>query len=94
MTPKLKPLIHLPLDGDCPIVTDVQTSKEDKQEALRDYDTIRRSIEYLTDHWREQPSLERLSDHIGLSPHHLQRPVYPLDRRAFTQGLHSGCDLG
>nr|WP_319514794.1 bifunctional helix-turn-helix domain-containing protein/methylated-DNA--[protein]-cysteine S-methyltransferase [uncultured Cohaesibacter sp.] len=73
MTPKLKPLIHLPLDGDCPIVTDVQTSKEDKQEALRDYDTIRRSIEYLTDHWREQPSLERLSDHIGLSPHHLQR---------------------
>nr|WP_321981055.1 bifunctional helix-turn-helix domain-containing protein/methylated-DNA--[protein]-cysteine S-methyltransferase [uncultured Cohaesibacter sp.] len=73
MTPKVKPLIHLPLDGDCPIVTDVQTSKEDKQEALRDYDTIRRSIEYLTDHWREQPSLERLSDHIGLSPHHLQR---------------------
>ena len=40
---------------------------------MRDYDTIRRSIEYLTDHWREQPSLERLSDHIGLSPHHLQR---------------------
>ncbi|SFO37513.1 AraC family transcriptional regulator, regulatory protein of adaptative response / methylated-DNA-[protein]-cysteine methyltransferase [Cohaesibacter marisflavi] len=73
MTPKQKPLIHLPLDGDCPIVTDAQTSKEDKQEALRDYDTIRRSIEYLTDHWREQPSLERLSDHIGLSPHHLQR---------------------
>nr|WP_321458596.1 bifunctional helix-turn-helix domain-containing protein/methylated-DNA--[protein]-cysteine S-methyltransferase [uncultured Cohaesibacter sp.] len=48
-------------------------SPEDRQEALRDYDTIRRSIEYLTDHWREQPSLERLSDHMELSPHHLQR---------------------
>ncbi|WP_394708704.1 methylated-DNA--[protein]-cysteine S-methyltransferase [uncultured Cohaesibacter sp.] len=70
---KQNPLIHLPLDGDCPIVTDAQRSQEDKQDALRDYDTIRHSIEYLTDHWREQPSLERLSDHIGLSPHHLQR---------------------
>lgn len=73
MTQKQTPLIHLPLDGDCPIVTDAQSSQEDKQDALRDYDTIRHSIEYLTDHWREQPSLERLSDHIGLSPHHLQR---------------------
>nr|WP_320144276.1 bifunctional helix-turn-helix domain-containing protein/methylated-DNA--[protein]-cysteine S-methyltransferase [uncultured Cohaesibacter sp.] len=73
MTQKQNPLIHLPLDGDCPIVTDAQRSQEDKQDALRDYDTIRHSIEYLTDHWREQPSLERLSDHIGLSPHHLQR---------------------
>nr|WP_321336819.1 bifunctional helix-turn-helix domain-containing protein/methylated-DNA--[protein]-cysteine S-methyltransferase [uncultured Cohaesibacter sp.] len=73
MMQKQNPLIHLPLDGDCPIVTDAQRSQEDKQDALRDYDTIRHSIEYLTDHWREQPSLERLSDHIGLSPHHLQR---------------------
>lgn len=63
----------LPLDGDCPILPDALTGSAERQEALRDYDTIRRSIEYLTDHWRDQPSLEALSDHIGLSPHHLQR---------------------
>ncbi|WP_096176206.1 bifunctional helix-turn-helix domain-containing protein/methylated-DNA--[protein]-cysteine S-methyltransferase [Cohaesibacter sp. ES.047] len=44
-----------------------------EEAALRDYDAIRRSIEYLTDHWRDQPTLDRLADHIGLSPHHLQR---------------------
>jgi AraC family transcriptional regulator, regulatory protein of adaptative response / methylated-DNA-[protein]-cysteine methyltransferase len=40
---------------------------------LRDYDTIRRSIEYLTAHWRDQPSLEDVADHVHLSPSHLQR---------------------
>ena len=73
MTPKQTSPAHLLLDGACPILTDAQKSPEDRQDALRDYDTIRRSIEYLTDHWRDQPGLERLSDHIGLSPHHLQR---------------------
>ena len=42
-------------------------------DCLRDYDEVRRSIEYLTAHWREQPSLDALADHIGLSAHHLQR---------------------
>ncbi|WP_316858416.1 bifunctional helix-turn-helix domain-containing protein/methylated-DNA--[protein]-cysteine S-methyltransferase [uncultured Cohaesibacter sp.] len=63
----------LPLSGDLPILTEAQASLTDRQDAIRDYDTIRRSIEFLTEHWREQPSLERLAHHVGLSPHHLQR---------------------
>ncbi len=72
MTSQSLPKI-LPLTTDLPILTAAQSCRTDEQDALRDYDTIRRSIEYLTHHWRNQPSLERLADHVGLSPHHLQR---------------------
>ena len=58
---------------DLPTLVNAQKSRIDQQEALRDYDIIRRSIEYLTDHWREQPGLETLASHIGQSPFHLQR---------------------
>ena len=59
--------------NDLPTLAAAQTSLEDELDAARDYDTIRRSIEYLTDRWREQPSLDDLADHVGLSAHHLQR---------------------
>jgi AraC family transcriptional regulator of adaptative response/methylated-DNA-[protein]-cysteine methyltransferase len=39
----------------------------------RDYDHIRRAIAFLSESWEEQPSLERLSDHLGLSPAHCQK---------------------
>ena len=55
----------LPLTTDLPILTDAQSCRTDEQDALRDYDTIRRSIEYLPHHWRDQPSLERLAGHVG-----------------------------
>jgi len=41
--------------------------------ASRDYDLVRRSLAYLTDNWRDQPSLDRLAERSGMSPHHLQR---------------------
>jgi AraC family transcriptional regulator, regulatory protein of adaptative response / methylated-DNA-[protein]-cysteine methyltransferase len=41
--------------------------------ALADYAHVREAIEFLTDHWREQPDLERLAGHLGLSPFHCQR---------------------
>jgi transcriptional regulator GlxA family with amidase domain len=34
----------------------------------RDYDQIRRAIAFLSTAWEEQPSLERLAEHLGLSP--------------------------
>jgi len=38
-----------------------------------DYDAIRRAIEFMTENWRDQPSLERIADHVGLEPTRLQK---------------------
>jgi AraC family transcriptional regulator, regulatory protein of adaptative response / methylated-DNA-[protein]-cysteine methyltransferase len=39
----------------------------------RDYDLIRRAIAFLSETWAEQPSLDRLAQHLGLSPAHCQK---------------------
>jgi AraC family transcriptional regulator, regulatory protein of adaptative response / methylated-DNA-[protein]-cysteine methyltransferase len=39
----------------------------------RDYDLIRRAIAFLSETWTEQPSLDRLAQHLGLSPAHCQK---------------------
>jgi len=39
----------------------------------RDYAFIRRAIAFLSETWTEQPSLERLAAHLGLSPAHCQK---------------------
>jgi AraC family transcriptional regulator of adaptative response/methylated-DNA-[protein]-cysteine methyltransferase len=39
----------------------------------RDYELIRRAIAFLSETWAEQPSLERLAQHLGLSPAHCQK---------------------
>jgi AraC family transcriptional regulator of adaptative response/methylated-DNA-[protein]-cysteine methyltransferase len=39
----------------------------------RDYELIRRAIAFLSATWTEQPSLERLAEHLGLSPAHCQK---------------------
>src|SRR5215475_11149225 len=39
----------------------------------RDYELIRRAIAFLSAKWAEQPSLERLAQHLGLSPAHCQK---------------------
>jgi len=38
-----------------------------------DYALIRRAIAFLSETWTEQPSLERLAAHLGLSPAHCQK---------------------
>jgi AraC family transcriptional regulator of adaptative response/methylated-DNA-[protein]-cysteine methyltransferase len=38
-----------------------------------DYQLIRRAIAFLSETWTEQPSLERLAQHLGLSPAHCQK---------------------
>ncbi len=44
-----------------------------EKSSSRDYDLVRRSLSFLTENWRDQPSLETLSERSGVSPHHLQR---------------------
>jgi AraC family transcriptional regulator of adaptative response/methylated-DNA-[protein]-cysteine methyltransferase len=38
-----------------------------------DYEHIRRTIEFLRSNWRDQPSLEEIAGHAGLSPTHFQK---------------------
>ncbi len=38
-----------------------------------DYEIVRRSLAYISDNWREQPSLERIAAQVGLKPLALQR---------------------
>ncbi len=38
-----------------------------------DYARVSRAIAWLSDNWRDQPSLEATAAHVGLSPHHFQR---------------------
>ncbi len=38
-----------------------------------DYEIVRRAIAFISERWREQPSLERIAAHVGLKPLALQR---------------------
>ncbi|KAB2920161.1 MAG: methylated-DNA--[protein]-cysteine S-methyltransferase [Hyphomicrobiaceae bacterium] len=42
-------------------------------DGARDYDLIRRAIAFLSETWAEQPALDRLAAHLGLSPAHCQK---------------------
>src|SRR5258705_6959208 len=39
--------------------------------ALRDYDSVRRAIAFISEHWRAQPAIESMADAAGLTPHEL-----------------------
>jgi AraC family transcriptional regulator of adaptative response/methylated-DNA-[protein]-cysteine methyltransferase len=54
-----------------PIATDVATPLP--SDRSRDYDLIRRAITFLSETWAEQPSLDRLAEHLALSPAHCQK---------------------
>ena len=54
-----------------PIATDTATPLG--PDRSRDYEHIRRAIAFLSETWTEQPSLDRLAQHLGLSPAHCQK---------------------
>ena len=51
----------------------IQSSNSDKVEASHHYRQITKAIEYLATHREQQPDLDELAAHVGMSPHHLQR---------------------
>lgn len=60
------------------------------KEAARDYELVRRNLDYLREHWRDQPSLDLLAARSGLSAAHLQRLFMRwagLSPKAFVQAL-------
>ena len=39
----------------------------------KDYEAVRRAISFLSEHWTDQPDLDDLARHMGLSPAHCQK---------------------
>ncbi len=60
------------------------------QDQAGDYDRVRRALEYMTNRWRNQPSLDDVAEHVGLSPshfHHLFRRFAGITPKAFLQAI-------
>lgn len=58
--------------------------------ALRDYDSVRRAIAFISEHWRAQPTIESMADAAGVTPdelHHLFRRWAGLTPKGFMQAL-------
>lgn len=51
----------------------MSTSVITDREPATDYTVVRNTLEFITDNWRDQPSLETIAGEAGLSPGHLQR---------------------
>jgi AraC family transcriptional regulator of adaptative response/methylated-DNA-[protein]-cysteine methyltransferase len=55
-----------------------------------DYERVRRIVAFISERWREQPSLDDIADHVGLSTthvHHLFRRWCGLTPKAFLQAI-------
>src|SRR6202158_112069 len=58
--------------------------------ALRDYDSVRRAIAFISEHWRAQPTIESMADAAGVTPdelHHLFRRWAGLTPKGVMQPL-------
>ena len=57
---------------------------------LRDYDSVRRAIAFISENWRTQPTIEAMADAASVTPdelHHLFRRWASLTPKAFMQAL-------
>src|ERR1700741_3316794 len=84
MAPKSDPMMTL-------AIHDQRLAKPGLQNAaLRDYDSVRRAIAFISEHWRTQPTIEAMADAAGVTPdelHHLFRRWGGLTPKAFMQAL-------
>jgi AraC family transcriptional regulator of adaptative response/methylated-DNA-[protein]-cysteine methyltransferase len=73
------------------MLTDLQLTKPSRQgAALRDYDSVRRAIGFISEQWRTQPTIEAMADAAHLTPdelHHLFRRWAGLTPKDFMQAL-------
>src|SRR5215813_3171253 len=50
-------------------IHDLRLAKPGSQNAaLRDYDSVRRAIAFISEHWRTQPTIEAMADSAGVTP--------------------------
>ena len=58
--------------------------------ASADYATVKRAIEFISTRYREQPSIEAIAEHVGLSASHFQHVFKRwagLTPKAFLQAI-------
>jgi AraC family transcriptional regulator of adaptative response/methylated-DNA-[protein]-cysteine methyltransferase len=58
--------------------------------ATVDYSVVKRAIEFISTHWRDQPSIDEVAEHVGLSPSHFQHVFKRwagLTPKAFLQAI-------
>jgi O-6-methylguanine DNA methyltransferase len=70
---------------------DIDATQAFEQAApVADYETVRSIIAFISEHWRRQPTLEEISEHVNMSSssvHHLFRRWAGLTPKAFLQAL-------
>jgi AraC family transcriptional regulator, regulatory protein of adaptative response / methylated-DNA-[protein]-cysteine methyltransferase len=77
------------LDTLNPIATTPE-APSDADISVADYERVRRIVAFISERWREQPSLDDIAAHVGLSTthvHHLFRRWCGLTPKAFLQAL-------
>ena len=60
------------------------------EQAAADYAHVRRAIAFLGEHWKAQPSVSEIADHVGLSQSHLThlfRRWAGISPKAFLQAM-------
>src|SRR3982750_887517 len=84
MSPKSDPMMMT-------AIQDQRLAKPGLQNAaLRDYDSVRRAIAFISEKWRTQPTIEAMADAAGVTPdelHHLFRRWASITPKAFMQAL-------
>ena len=72
-------------------IHDQRLAKPGQQSAaLRDYDSVRRAIAFISEHWRSQPTIEAMADAASVTPdelHHLFRRWAGITPKGFMQAL-------
>src|ERR1700741_1422855 len=84
MSPKSDPMMTL-------AINDQRLAKPGPQNAaMRDYDSVRRAIAFISEKWGAQPTIEAMADAAGVTPdelHHLFRRWAGLTPKDFMQAL-------
>lgn len=62
----------MPLTPDA-VPTSHRLNAGDNGGPAHDYARVRRAIEFVSETWQDQPSLETIAAHVGLSPAHFQK---------------------
>ena len=60
------------------------------QSAATDYDVVRRAVQFISEHWRQQPEIETIAHAVGTTAtdlHHLFRRWSGLTPKAFLQAI-------
>jgi AraC family transcriptional regulator of adaptative response/methylated-DNA-[protein]-cysteine methyltransferase len=91
-SPYIRGMMNFPMNDAMSLATkDLRLAKPGQlNAALRDYDSVRRAIAFISERWRNQPTIEAMADASGCTAdelHHLFRRWAGLTPKGFMQAL-------